>query len=203
MTTQRVKCAICDNTVLPTTAQANEGLCAQCVKIPPAQRAIAAAVHAEPHPLNRAIDLYSSLIDSLARESRHPYFGGIADPEFHAVRFYGFDTVGSSFDYDEATEIGSEAVDEIEHYLHAAGFGFSLLHPIATKHRAISPALNSSGKTVFLGSWGMGPGEIAWLIRYLNDRPTFLRYLAGSGITEQEVDAYNEAYAKALNQAPR
>lgn len=203
MTTQRVKCAICDNSVLPATAQANEGLCAQCVKIPPAKRAIAAAVHAEPHPLNRAIELYSSLIDSLAKESRHPYFGGIADPEFQGVRFYGFDAVGSSFDYDGATEIGSEAVDEIEPYLHAAGLGSSLLLPIATKLRSISPFLNSSGKTVFLGSWGMGPGEIGWLIRYLNDRPTFVRYLAGSGITEQEVDAYNEAYAKDLNQAQR
>lgn len=201
MTTQRVKCAICDNTILPATAQANEGLCAQCVKIPPSERAIAAAVHAEPHPLKRAIELYASLIDSLLKESRYSYIGGIADPEFKAVRFYGFDAVGSSFDYDEASEIGSEAADEIEHYLHAAGFGSSLLLPIATKLRSISPALNSSGKTVFLGSWGMGPGEIGWLIRYLNDRPTFLRYLAGSGITEQEVDAFNEAYAKDLKLA--
>jgi hypothetical protein len=203
MTIQRVKCAICDNRVLPATAQANEGLCAQCVKIPPAERRIAAAVHAETHPLDRAIELYSSLIDSLAKESRYPYFGGIADPEFQAVRFYGFDTVSSSFDYDEATEIGSEGADEIEHYLHAADSGYSLLLPTATKLRSISPTLNLIGKTVFLGSWGMGPGEIGWLIRYLNDRPTFLRYLTGSGITEQEVDAFNEAYAKDLNQAVR
>lgn len=203
MATQRVKCAICDNRVLPATAQANDGLCAQCVKIPPAERAIAAAVHAEPHLLDRAIELYSSVIDSLAKESSCLHFGGIADPEFQAVRFYGFDTVGSSFDYDAATEIGSEAVDEIEPYLLAVGSAYSLLLPIATKLRSISPSLNSVGKTVFLGSWGMRPGEIGWLIRHLNDRPTFLRYLAGSGITEQEVDAYNEAYSKDLNQAQR
>jgi hypothetical protein len=187
--------------ILPATAKVNEGLCAQCVKIPPANRSIAAAVHAEPNPLSRAIDLYSSLIDSLATESTCRYFGGISDPEFEGFRFYGLDALGGSFSYDESSEVGSDTVNKIEHYLLAADPGYSLLLPIARRLRSISPLYNSSGKTVFLGSWGMGSGEIAWLIRFLNDRPTFDRYLEEIGITEQEVDIYNEAYAEELNKA--
>ena len=201
MATERVKCAICDNMILPATAQVNEGLCAQCVKIPPGERAIAATVRAETNPLARAIELYSTLIDSLAKESTCRYFGGIADPGFKEVRFYGLDAVGGSFSYDGSTEIGSDTVDEIEHYLPAADPGYSLLLPIATKLRSISPSLNSSGKTVFLGSWGMGPGEIAWLIRFLNDRPSFARYLEETGITEEEVNVYNRAYSEELTEA--
>ena len=45
----------------------------------------------------------------------------------------------------------------------------------------------------------MGHGEIAWLIRFLNDRPTFDRYLGETGITEQEVDVFNGAYADVLS----
>ncbi|QDU97050.1 hypothetical protein [Lignipirellula cremea] len=37
--TQRVKCAECDNMILPQTAADNDGLCAQCVKISPELRA--------------------------------------------------------------------------------------------------------------------------------------------------------------------
>lgn len=38
MSTERVKCAECDNMILPATAGANAGLCAQCMKISPRQR---------------------------------------------------------------------------------------------------------------------------------------------------------------------
>ncbi len=75
----------------------------------------------------------------------------------------------------------------------------SLLVPIAEKLKAISPAFNSIGTTVFFTSMGMGVEEIAWLIRYLNDRPTFERFLDGAGIADHQVDAYNESYGKELN----
>ena len=37
--TDRVKCSECDNMILPQTAASNDGLCGQCVKIPPELRA--------------------------------------------------------------------------------------------------------------------------------------------------------------------
>ncbi|NLX98259.1 MAG: hypothetical protein GXY83_19035 [Rhodopirellula sp.] len=37
--TERVKCIECENMILPETAARNEGLCGQCVKIPPKLRA--------------------------------------------------------------------------------------------------------------------------------------------------------------------
>lgn len=199
MATERVKCEICDSMVLPATAQANGGLCAQCVKVPPAGRGLAAAVHAETNPLGRAIAMYSSLIDSLAASSKGRDFGAIADPEFMGVRFYSPETVSALPIYDEATEVGSETVDEIEHYLLAAAPGYSLLSPIAMKLRSISPPFNSAGKTVFVASVGMGLEEIAWLIRYVNDRPTFNRFLHETGLTEARVDVYNASYSRELN----
>ena len=48
---------------------------------------------------------------------------------------------------------------------------------------------------------GMGVEEVAWWIRYLNDRPTFERFLNGAGLTEEQVDVYNESYDQELNQA--
>ena len=187
--------------ILPATAAANQGLCAQCVKIPPARRDSLRTVSAEPDPLGRAIALYSSLIDTLVNESTNRNFGGITNPEFEGMRLYTLDAVGPSFEYDAATELGSAAVDEIEHYLLAATPKFSLLSPTLAKLRSVSPSFNAKGKTVFLGSWGMGPAEIGWLIRHLNDRPTFLRYLHETGVTEEEVNAFNEAYGKDLNSA--
>jgi len=38
MHTERIKCAQCDNMILPATAAANGGLCAQCVRISPEER---------------------------------------------------------------------------------------------------------------------------------------------------------------------
>lgn len=199
MATERVKCEICDSRVLPATAQSNGGLCAQCVKIPPARRGIAAAVHAETNPLGRAIAMYASLIDSLAVVSTGRDFWAIADPEFTGLRFYSPETFSALPIYDEATEVGSETVDEIEHYLLAAAPGYSLLSPIAMKLRSISPSFNLAGKTVFVASMGMGLEEIAWLIRYVNDRPTFDRFLHETRLTEERVDVYNESYSRELN----
>ncbi|HWQ90315.1 MAG TPA: hypothetical protein VN673_01495, partial [Clostridia bacterium] len=198
MAAERVKCLICSNMILLATSRANAGLCAQCIKISPADRAIAAAVNAEPNPLGRAIELYLSLIDALIEKSTDRNFGAISDDEFEAMRFYTMETVGGSFAYDEATELGSAAVDEIEHYLLAASPDYSLFSPIVEKLQSVSPLFNANGKTVFLGSWGMGPGEIGWLVRFLNDRPTFDRYLHETGTTEGEVDAFNDAYARLL-----
>ena len=186
--------------ILPATAEANQGLCAQCVKIPPEKRDAARAVNAGLDPFDHAIALYFSLIDTLVSESSNRNFGGIADPAFEGIRFYTLDAIGASFQNDAVTELGSTAVDEIEHYLLAATPKYSLLPHMLTKLRSVSPLFNSKGKTIFLGSWGMSPGEIGWFIRYLNDRPTFDRYLHETSITEAEVDACNAACIKELNE---
>lgn len=201
MATERVKCGICDSMILPATAQRNGGLCAQCVKIPPSRREIAAAVYAEPNPFEHALELYSSLIDSLVPRIVGRDFGAFGDPEFTGVRLYSTDSITGFPDFDQATEVGSDVVDEIEHYLLADASGRSILCPIVTKLRSISPAFNSVGKTVFVASMGMGVEEVAWWIRYLNDRPTFERFLNGAGLTEEQVDVYNESYDQELNQA--
>ena len=200
MATERVKCGICDSMILPSTAEANGGLCAQCVKIPPSRRQIAAAVHAEPNPFDRAVAMYSSLVDSLARDSSVRDFGAIGDPSLEGVRFYTFESLSGSFSFDEAVELGSDAVDEIEVYLKKAESGYSLLGPMLSKLKTVAPAFNANGKTVFLGSWGMEPGEIGWMIRRINDRETFERYLQSAGISEEAVEAYNEACERDLTQ---
>ena len=187
--------------ILPATAQSNGGLCAQCVKIPPSRRAIAAAVHAEPNPFEHALEMYSSLIDSIAPCIAGRDFGAIGDPEFTGARLYTSDCITGLPDFDQASEVGSEVVDEIEHYLLADASGRSILCPIVTKLRSVSPAFNSVGKTVFVASMGMGVEEVAWLIRYLNDRPTFERFLNRAGLTEEQVNVYNESYDQELNQA--
>jgi len=46
--------------------------------------------------------------------------------------------------YDKSTEVGSEVVDEIEYYLLADASERSLLVPLATKLKAISPIFNST-----------------------------------------------------------
>ena len=196
--TERVKCAICDSMILPATAQANNGSCAQCVKIPPSRRELTAAVLAEPNPFERAMTMYSSLIDSLTMRCSGRDFGAISDFEITGVRFYTPDSLGDLSLYDESYEVGSEVVDKIEYYLLADASGRSLLVPIAEKLKAISPAFNSVGKTVFFTSMVMGVEEIAWLVRHLNDRPTFERFLDGMGLAEQQVDIYNESYGKEL-----
>jgi hypothetical protein len=201
MITHRAKCTICGTTILPATHHANGGLCAQCVKIPPAKRTLAATVKAESNPLRRAIELYSALIEKLVNESTDRHFGAIGDPFLEGVRFYTFERISGCFNYDEAVELASEDVDEIEAYLAHAEAGYTLLYPILSKLKAVAPAFNQKGRIVFLGSWGMGPGEIGWIIRRINDRVTFDRYLHSTGISEQTVDVYNEASEQLLSRA--
>jgi hypothetical protein len=201
MATERVKCGICQSMILPATAQANGGLCAQCVKIPPSRRGIVAVVRAEPDPFGSAVAMYSSLIDTLVRDSSDRDFGAIGDPNLECVRFYTFETLSGSFNFDEAVELGSDAVDEIEYYLTEAGSGYTLLPSLLSKLRTVAPAFNAKGKTVFIGSWGMGPGEIGWMIRSLNDHAVFERYLQHAGIGVDVVDAYNDACERHLTNA--
>ena len=47
----------------------------------------------------------------------------------------------------------------------------------------------------------MGPGEIGWMIRRLNDRAIFERFLQDAEIGEDVVDAYNEACERDLTEA--
>jgi hypothetical protein len=201
MTTDKLKCVLCDRMVLPVTAAANAGLCAQCVKLSPATRSLRRSIKEGLDPLEHAINLYYSHIDTLVKEFAYGNFCALGDALFTSVRFFTFDKLTGCFDYNESTELGSEAVDEIEIYLSEVHTDFSVFTPILTKLLSVSPILNSDGKTVFLGSWGMGPGEIAGLIRFLNDRPTFDRYLEETGITEEEVDVYNRAYAEEPTEA--
>ena len=151
-------------------------------------------------PLIEAIGKYEALIDEFARHSgRH--FGAIGDPMLEGVRFYTFDRLSGTFNNDDAVELATDKVDEIETFLMQAGPGCTLLYPIFSKLRAVAQGFNANGKAVFLGSCGMGPGEIAWMIRRMNDRVTFEQYLHSAGISEQIVDAYNEAFEKDLNRA--
>lgn len=201
MANERIKCGICNSMILPATAQSNGGLCAHCVKIPPPLREIAAAVHAERNPFEHALEMYSFLIDSLVPRILDRNFGAICDPEFAGARLFAPDSITGLPDFDLATEVGSEVIDEIEHYLLADASGGSIFFPIVTKLRSVSPAFNSVGKTVFVASTGMRVEEVAWLIRYLNDRPTFERFLNEAGLTEEQVDVYNESYNHELSQA--
>lgn len=151
-------------------------------------------------PLAEAIQRYEMLTDELAQDSNR-HFGAIGDPSFEGVRFYTFESLSGSFNFDEAAEVGSDAVDEIEDCLMQAESEYTLLGPMLSRLKTVAPAFNANGKTVFLGSWGMGPGEIGWMIRHLNDRETFERYLRDASIGEDVVDAYNEACERDLTEA--
>ena len=151
-------------------------------------------------PLAQAIQRYEVLIDALAADSDH-HFGAIGDSNLEGVRFYTLNNLSGYFSYDEAIELAEDAVNEIEEYLMRADSGYTLLAPMLRKLRSVAPTFNANGKTVFLGSWGMGPGEIGWMIRRINDREIFERYLQSAGISEETVDAYDEACERDLNQA--
>lgn len=151
-------------------------------------------------PFIQAVEQYGVLIDQLAEDSSR-HFGGIADPLFEGIRFYTFDSITGSFDYDKATELPSEATYEIERCLMRIEGDYTLLTPILTKLEAVAPAFNARGKIVFLGSWGMGPGEIGWMIRRINGRKAFDDYLQSASIDEATVDLYNEAFERDLMQA--
>jgi len=197
MTTERVKCGICGSMVLPATFDAFDGLCAQCIKIPPDKRNLAADVLSEKNPLQRAIGMYADLIDSLCSAIVDRDFGVITDPEITSARFYAFNSVNQLPEYHNEDEVGSEVVDRIEYFLFGITSECPLLYPIVTKLRSIAPTFNSIGRTVFFSSIGMSNAENAWFIRHLNDRPTFERYFTGSGITEEQVNIYN-SYLKDL-----
>ncbi|MES2467554.1 MAG: hypothetical protein V4675_09665 [Verrucomicrobiota bacterium] len=153
-------------------------------------------------PFLQAVEQYGVLIDQLAEDaSRH--FGAIGDPMFEGIRFYTFDTITGSFDFDEAIELASEATYEIESCLMRIKGDYTLLAPILTKLKSVAPAFNTNGKTVFLGSWGMAPGEIGWMIRHINRRKAFDDYLQSASIDEATVDRYNDACERNLNHASR
>jgi hypothetical protein len=151
-------------------------------------------------PFIHAVEQYNVLIDRLAQDaSRH--FGAIGDPLLEGLRFYTFDSLTDSFGYDKAVELAAEAVDEIEESLSRVDGSYTLLAPILLKLESVAPAFNTNGKIVFMGSWGMGPGEIGWMIRRINERKVFEEFLHSASIDEATVDQYNDAFAEELNQA--
>lgn len=97
------------------------------------------------------------------------------------------------------TELVAEKVNEIEQLLIQAEEPEPLYAGILAKLKTIAPKFNLNGKFVFLASWGMGPEEIGWAIRYLNDRSIFEQYLSETGITQADVDLYNAAYGEELH----
>jgi len=152
------------------------------------------------NPLHIAIERYKVLIDDLAKETdRH--FVALGDPNLEGVRFYTFSSLRCNFNYDEATELGADVVDGIEEYLMQVDDSYTLLAPILSKLKSVAAPFNTRGFTVFLGSWGMGPGEIGWMIRKINNRAIFEEYLQSAGISEEAVDAYNQSYQQELEKA--
>jgi hypothetical protein len=152
------------------------------------------------NPLHLAIERYEELIDHLAQEANR-HLVALGDPELEGVRIYTFSSIKSNFNYDEATELGAAVVDGIEEYLIQVDGAYSLLHPILSKLVSVAPRFNTNGFTVILGSWGMAPSEIGWMIRKINNREIFDRYLQSSGVSEASVDAYNESYQQELEEA--
>jgi len=152
------------------------------------------------NPISRAISRYEAVIDRLALATDRHLFG-IGDPCLEGVRFYTFEQLSGNLDYSRAHELAADEVDEIEHDLFKAEQPYSLLLPLTEKMRFAAPRFNSFGKVVFVGSWGMGPGEIGWMIRYLNDQTSFERYIEVSGVHVQMIDAYNEAYERDFKEA--
>ena len=204
MPDDKVACTACRKMILPATAERNQGLCAQCIKLSPAMLVVVRAVRGGLDPMRHAIPRYLSLIDTLARDALDAperYFGGLGDPAFTAFRFYSFETLSGSFDYGEAVERGSEVVDELELYLSEARPEQSLFVPFLGKLKSVAPVLNANGKCVFIGSWGMGPAEVGFWVRYLNDRSAFERYLREVRITEEDVDAYQGAFERKFHEA--
>ena len=94
-------------------------------------------------PLADAIQRYESLANELAQDSNR-HFGAIGDPNLEGVRFYTFEKLSGSFDFDDAVELGSDAVDEIEDYLMQAETEYTLLVPILSKLKAVAPAFNTN-----------------------------------------------------------
>ncbi|BCX46757.1 hypothetical protein HAHE_06650 [Haloferula helveola] len=148
----------------------------------------------------QAVEQFELLIDRLSLDtSRH--FGVIGDPLFEGVRFYTFDVVTGTFAYDRAVEIAADTVDVIEESLMQIEGSHTLLGPIMLKLKSVAPAFNAEGKTVLMGSWGMGPAEIGWLVRRINERKIFEEFLLSASIDEATVNRYNDSFSEELKQA--
>ncbi|MFC7339721.1 hypothetical protein ACFQY0_21225 [Haloferula chungangensis] len=150
--------------------------------------------------LDRALFLYGKLIDSLGVEPNH-HLVLLGDPSVESARIYSFPALSGVFSYDEATEIKSDQVDYIEELLMEHDSPYTLVQPLCTKLRDVAPVFNSVGFSVFVGSWGMGPEEIGWWIRHLNNRPSFEKYLATTGVNESAVEQMTPACTEQLNRA--
>lgn len=147
--------------------------------------------------LDRALILYAKLIDSFAsKPSGHLFLLG--DPLLESARFYSFPDLPDSFKYDQANEMRSDQVDYIEELLMEYDASYSLIQPLSSKLREVSPIFNALGFSVFVGSWGMGPEEIGWWIRHLNDRARFDEYLAITGTDESAINQMNSVCSDQL-----
>ena len=199
MTTLKVSCAACDTKILPATAERFGGMCAQCSKLSPDRLHVKRQIKNGTDPFVKSIELTQALIKDLAVSSEVRHIAAIADPMFEAVRFYTGEKIPLHFDYDELTEIGEKASDEIELYTLEIGHDYSLLKPVIEELKRISPKLNSAGKVAVAASWGMGPEEIGWMIRQINDRNLFEAYLDQSDLNESQINQFDDAYERKLN----
>jgi hypothetical protein len=155
------------------------------------------------HALQHAVRLYTAAIEKVSWEQRGGFFGVIGDPALEALRLYSFESLEGCFQYAEASELAAAEADEIEYFLSEAKFQYSLFGPMISALQNVAPRVNSHGGTVFLGSWGMGPAEIGWSIRYLNERHLFERYLRCAGVSEEEVTRYDAGFMEDLNDESR
>lgn len=191
-------CTLCGHVIQENTARIHGSLCAQCAKLSPSCVRVRRLVASGLDPYKHTVQLYSAEIQKRSWSVTGGYFGAIGDPVFEGVRLYSFASLDGVFDFARAVEIASDTVDEIGYFLAEVRAEYSLFSPLMAILKSIAPVVNSRGGTVFLGSWGMGPEEIGWSIRYLNERSHFLRYIERCRISENEVDRYDVSYTEAL-----
>lgn len=191
-------CTLCRHVIQESTARIHGGLCAQCAKLSPSCVRVRRLVASGLDPYVHAIQLYSAEVQKRSWSVTGGYFGAIGDSAFEGMRLYSFASLDGFFDFDRAVEMASETVDEIEYFLAEIRTEYSLFSSLMAILKSIAPAINSRGGTVFIGSWEMGPEEIGWSIRYLNERSHFLRYIERCRISESEVDRYDVSYTEAL-----
>lgn len=191
-------CILCGHVIQEGTARINTGFCAQCAKLPLSCVRVRRLIASGLDPYEHVVQLYSSEVQRLSWDINGRFFGAIGDPMFESMRLYSCVSLGASFDLDSSDELKSEALDDIDHFLSEVSRVYSLFSPLMQILKGVAPSVNLRGGTVFLGSWGMGPAEIAWCVRYLNERSFFVRYLDACGVTEGDVDQYNLAYEAQL-----
>ncbi len=184
-------CTLCELVIQESTSRIHGGLCAQCTKLSPACLRVRRQIASGLDPFKHTIQLYASEISKLSWSISGGYFGAIGDPMFESLRLYRFECLEGCFDFDRAVDLSPDVVDEIEDYSSEVKQRYSLQDPISQIFKTVAPSINSRGGTVFVGSWGMGPEEIALSIKHLNDRSLFVSYLSACGITEAEVDRYD------------